>query len=175
MSKHYDLELVSELMIESVVELFEYFSLDHTDGPRTISFPCPIHDGEREAGSSILKRDVGNWKCYTAQCHEEYGTSSGASIIQFVQALLTVQYEKHHTFPQAIEWCAKFVGVEESKFSAADNDRLDFIKLCKYINRKKESIPTFTPREMVRQFLAIPSAYYMKPAKDRPAQRFGAQ
>jgi len=162
MNKHYDLETVSELMIESIVELFDYFSLDYTNSTRTISFPCPIHGGDSEFGSSILKRDIGNWKCYTAQCHEQYGTSNGASIIQFAQALLTSQYNKEYTFGQALEWCAKFVGVEASEPTRNERDRLDFIKLCKYINRKKEEAPHFTPRERVREFLAIPSAYYMK-------------
>ena len=160
--KHYDLEIISELMIEAVTELLEYFDLDYTNSPRTISFPCPVHGGDNEFGCSILKRDIGNWKCYTAQCHEQYGTANGASIIQFVQALLTVHYDKRYTFPQAIEWCAKFVGEDASAYTSEDNSRIDFIKLCKYINQKKESIPVFTPRERVQQFLAIPSAYYMK-------------
>lgn len=162
MNNHFDLEVISELMIESIIELFEYFSLDYTDSPRTISFPCPVHGGKNEFGSSILKRDIGNWKCYTAQCHEQYGTSNGASIIQFVQALLTSQYNKAYTFPQAIEWCAKFVGEDPSTQTDEDHDRIDFIRLCKYINQKKKEAPTFTPREKVRDFLAIPSAYYIK-------------
>lgn len=149
-------------MIESIVELFEYFDLPYTDGLRTISFPCPVHGGEREFGSSILKRDVGNWKCYTAQCHEQYGTSGGASIIQFTQALLTTQYNKTYTFPEALAWCAKFVGEDAAEQSADDHERIEFIKLCKYINRKKQEAPNFTPREFVRKFLAIPSAYYIK-------------
>jgi DNA primase len=160
--KHYDLEVISELMIESIVELFEYFDLDFTDGPRTISFPCPIHGSDSEFSSSILKRDVGNWKCYSAQCHEQYGTSNGASIIQFTQALLSVQYNKEYTFPEAIEWCAKFVGEDATEQTPDSHERIEFIKLVKYINRKKKETPTFTPRKKVREFLAIPSAYYLK-------------
>lgn len=162
MAKQYDLELISESMIESIVELFDYFDLEYTDSPRTISFPCPIHGSDSEFSSSILKRDVGNWKCYSAQCHEQYGTSNGASIIQFTQALLSTQYNKDYSFPEALEWCARFVGIEASEATPDSQERLEFIKLCKYINRKKQETPTFTPRELVRNFLAIPSAYYIK-------------
>ena len=162
MNNHYDLEIVSELMVESVIELLEYFNVDYVDSPRTVSFKCPIHNGDSEVGSSILKQDVGNWKCYTAQCHEEYGTSNGASIIQFTQALLSTHYEKDYTFPQAIEWCAQFTGQSATQRTPENDDRLSFIKLCKYLNQKKKGNPTFTPRNLVKNFLAIPSAYYMK-------------
>ena len=162
--KNYDLELVSEQMIESIVELFDHFDLSYTDGQRSISFPCPMHDSAKnnQFNSSILKLDIGNWKCHSGQCHEEYGTSNGASIIQFAQALLTSHYDKKYTFPEAIEWCANFVGIGSSEPTPEDNSRIDFIKLTKYINHKKTSAPIFTPREMVTQFLAIPSVYYTK-------------
>lgn len=159
---NYDLETISELMVESVIELLEYFDIKYVDSPRTVSFRCPIHGGDNDFGSSILKRDIGNWKCYTAQCHEQYGTSNGASILQFAQALLTTHYNREYTFPQAIEWCARFVGAGPAATSPEDNERIDFIKLVKYLNRKKQEAPTFTPRERVKQFLSIPSAYYIK-------------
>jgi DNA primase len=162
MKTQYDLESVSELMIESITELLDYFDIDYIDSQQTISFPCPIHGGDNPTGSSILKRDIGNWKCYTAQCHEQYGTSNGASVIQFVQALLTITYNKPYTFPQAIEWCANFVGINLQDTQTNDHDRIDFIKLCKYINKKKQEPPTFVPRENVRKFLSIPSVYYIK-------------
>ena len=161
-TKHYNIESVSEEMIESVVELLEYFDIDYTDSPRTVSFPCPVHGGDNEFGSSILKRDIGNWKCYTAQCHEQYGTSNGASIIQFTQALLTAHYDKTYTFSQALEWCAKFVGEDPSTHTPEDSGRMDFIRLCKYLNKKKKEAPVLVPRDRVKEFLAIPSAYYMK-------------
>jgi len=158
----YDLEHISELMIESVTDLLDHFDVSYTDGQHTISFACPIHDGENPTGSSILKRDIGNWKCYTAQCHEQYGTSNGASILQFAQALLTVKHDKEYTFPQAVEWCANFVGINPQETQPDEQDRIDFVRLCKYITKKKQEPPTFVPRQNVKQFLAIPSAYYIK-------------
>jgi 5S rRNA maturation endonuclease (ribonuclease M5) len=160
--KEYDLEVISELLIENITDLFDHFGLDYQDSIRSISFACPIHDGDNEYGCSILKRDIGNWKCYTAQCHEQYGTANGASILQFVQALLEKTYDRKYTFPQAVEWAAGFVGEDPTVQTQSDRDRMGFIKLCKYLNRKKKENPNFTPREKVREFLAIPSAYYMK-------------
>lgn len=162
MNKKYDLELISELIIESITELLDYFDVEYTDGIRTISFPCPVHGGDNEFGCSILKQDIGNWKCYTAQCHEQYGTSNGASIVQFVQAVLSVTYDKQYSFTQALEWCAKFVGEDSTSQSPEDHDRIDFIKLCKYLNNKTENIPNLKMREDVIKTLAIPSSYYMK-------------
>lgn len=157
--KKYDIESISYKMIECITDLFDYFDLDYTDSDRTISFPCPIHGGDNEFGSSILKEDIGNWQCYTRQCHEDYG----GSIIQFTQALLTVVYEKQFTFSETIDWCAQFVGEKplDNNINKQQNDILDFIRLCKYINHKKESVPQFTPRHLVKKSLTIPSSYYI--------------
>ena len=155
---HFDLELVSEMLVESITDVLDFFGIEYQDGVRSISFACPIHDGKNPTGSSILKNDIGNWQCYTAQCHEQYG----ASILNFIQALLSKENNKPCSFIEAIEWSANFVGLKLSDQTPTDKERIDFIKLCKYINRKKQETPVFTPREKVKEFLAIPSSYYIK-------------
>jgi 5S rRNA maturation endonuclease (ribonuclease M5) len=128
----------------------------------SISFKCPIHNSNNDFSSSILKRDVGNWKCYSGQCHEQYGNSEGASILQFIQALLSQHYNKECSFINAIEWSANYLKIQPTEYNQQDNNRDSFVKLCKYINRKKKDHPNFIPRENVKKFLSIPSAYYIK-------------
>lgn len=160
MSKTFDLELISEMLIESITDLFDFFGLSYQDGLSSISFECPIHSSDNPTGSSILKDGVGNWICYTGQCHEQYGTSNGASILQFLQALLNTQLGPH-TFLQTIEWAAQFLGVEPTQQNF-DYDRINFIKLCNYINRSPTEADYKLPRNSVKDFLSIPSSYYIK-------------
>lgn len=157
---NYDIESVSEKLIECITDLLDTFNCEYTDGVKYVSFPCPIHGGDNKNGSSILKRDIGNWQCHTANCHEEYGSS----IIHFVQALLTVKNERKYSFSEALTWAANFVG--EGTYENNDPEykqKTSFIQLCKYINRKKKNAkPNYTPRNLVKCDLSIPAVYYIK-------------
>ena len=155
--KKYNIENISLKLIERITDVLDEFDLDYQEYEKRISLSCPIHGGDNPEGMSIMKSGIGNWKCFTEHCHEKYGNSSGASIIQLIQALL------NKTFFEALEWSAKFVGEnKENAQTEEDSVNTHFIQLCKYINRKKRSIPTFTPRELVKTFLQIPAEYYIK-------------
>lgn len=162
----YNLESISEKLIEDIVRLFDELEIaDYTDYSNRIMFPCPIHGGESSTNSSVMKRGIGNWRCFSEQCHERYGSITGASILQFVQAMLSNLQGKELTFYEALTWAAKFVGesAEEDTTTPEDVVRTQFIQLCKYINRQRTNhTPVFTPREMVRQFLQIPADYYIQ-------------
>jgi 5S rRNA maturation endonuclease (ribonuclease M5) len=162
---NYNIETVSKKLIDSLDKLFTELDIPFTNNVNHFSFACPIHAGDNPNGSSIMKRGVGNWQCFTEQCHTKYGTSNGASLIQFIQAILTVRYNREYSFGAALEWAAQFVGEGTSAYiqpTEEDNTRTHFIQLCKYINRKKTTPPLFTPRELVRSFLKIPAEYYLK-------------
>ena len=156
--KRYNLNRLSEKLIECITEIFEYFELPYTTNTdRMISFPCPIHDGDNESGSSILKEGIGNWQCYTNQCHETHGTT----IIQFMSALLSKTYEKEFSFYETLKWCANYVGEDPEYNVEEDSTKTRFIQLCKYLNHKKKIVPTFTSRDLVKKIIEIPSDYYI--------------
>jgi len=154
--KKYDLEEMSICILDNIHDILDHFNLEYQDFENMIAMPCPIHDGDNPNGLSIFKRGVGNWKCFTHQCHEKYGNSNGASIIQFIQALLDT------TFAETLKWCADFLKLEKQEYNKEEATQTDFIHLCKYINRKKNSTPIFTPRDLVKTFLKIPADYYIE-------------
>lgn len=167
MMAQYNIVSISEKLLDKIEELFDHFGIIIRDNyDNRIMFPCPIHSGDNPTGSSIMKVGIGNWMCFTHQCHEDYGNSNGASIIQFVQALLKQSNGKEYSFGEAMEWAAKFVGEDRLLSvlppSYEDNTRTQFIHLCKYLNRKKTPIPVFVPRKSIRSFLKIPAEYYLK-------------
>jgi DNA primase len=163
-TKH-NLEAISEQLLECLPELLEHFDITCQDHGNRIMFACPIHEGDNETGSSIMRNGVGNWRCFTQQCHEPYGSANGAGVIQFVQALVSKRENREVSFYEAINWCAKFLGaeLEVETESTEDHVRTKFIQLCKYINRTKVAhTPVFTPRSMLRSFLKIPAEYYVQ-------------
>ena len=135
----YNLESISEKLIDDITGLFDTLGIDdYEDYDNRIMFSCPVHEGGSPSNSSIMKRDIGNWRCFSEQCHEQYGSGNGASIIQFIQAVLTSQGNET-SFYQALSWAANFVGEgkEDDLTTPEDNIRTKFIQLSKYINRKK--------------------------------------
>jgi len=154
----YDIEDLSTKLLDVVADLLDEFDVKYQDHDNRIMFACPIHDGDNPTGSSIMKTGVGNWKCFTNECHEQHGSS----ILQFTQALLTTYYNKEYTFLQTLDWVADFLGEELSIIQQEDPSQTQFIQLCKFINRKKNYTPVFTPRNLVQNFLKIPAEYYIK-------------
>lgn len=45
----------------------------HVNMDGTVQCPCPIHGGDNPTGFSY-SADIDRWRCWTHQCHEEYGT-----------------------------------------------------------------------------------------------------
>jgi len=155
----YNLEKINESISENIIDILDYFDIDYAIHSKYINFPCPIHCGDNDSGASILLGDSLVWKCFTNQCHNDYGNG----IINFITALLDTRENKKHNFVETLEWIINFtkcdaINKEEDK---EDFDKTNFIQLCKYINRNKKSVPTFTPRELVKTFLKIPAEYYI--------------
>lgn len=151
----YDLELISMEILNQITEILSDFDIEYTEYNNRISMPCPIHGGDNPNGLSILLEDVGNWQCFTHLCHETYDSS----ILGFIQALLSTQYNREVTRREAIEWSARFVGIEAtSKETYQDKkDKTNFMNLYKYVTTKKNFTSEFVPRNVVRKSLKIPA------------------
>ena len=67
---------VSNQLATRVKDLLKYFEIDYIEYPNRLAFACPIHGGDNPEGCSIFTDGVsskGNWNCWTANCHEDYG------------------------------------------------------------------------------------------------------
>lgn len=153
----YNIESISTKLIEYIADVLDELEIRYVVYDNRVSFACPVHNGDNPEGSSIFTKGIGNWQCFTHQCHSNYGTNSGASIIQFVQAVINVD------FFTALQWCAKFVGEEqESTSNTVDINKLNFIQLCDALKFKSPQFQTIQNREQLRSMLTIPSKYYIK-------------
>ena len=155
----YNLETISLKLIDQISTILDSFTIVHTIYDRHISMACPIHGGDNPTGLSILLEDIGNWQCFTHNCHEKYDSS----ILGFIEALLSVQYTRSVTRREAIEWSARFVGEnQEYNKNSQEIEKTQFIHLCQYINPNPKVESIFIPRKLVRRSLQIPALYFIQ-------------
>lgn len=156
--KNYNLEEISIRLVENIQSLLIALEIDrkyYTVNKR-IMMACPVHKGDNPEGFSIMLTGIGNWQCFTQNCHVEYGNHRGASILSLIQAV------KNFTFFQAVDWAASFLG------NSADfiDDGLarsgnDFIKLCKVFDSSNDIIMDKpVSRKQVIKSVDIPSDYF---------------
>lgn len=152
----YDLEMISLEIVNRIREILDDFDIEYADYNEHLSMPCPIHGGDNPTGLSILLSDIGNWQCFTHQCHEEYDSS----ILGFLEALLNTR--KPIDRRETIEWAAKFTNAKsvDKKDYNKQKDQTQFMNLYKYISKDKTYVNNFVPRNIVTKSLIIPAPQF---------------
>ena len=81
------LDILKRAAADKLPEIIEHFGLNLVEGPNRYHGACPIHGGNKYNAFSISRaeKNLGNWKCYTRQCHELFY----ADIIGLVRACLS--------------------------------------------------------------------------------------
>lgn len=101
----------------------EYFNIEPTQASDILFFPCPIHSGDNPTGLTIFLEEkygfVGNWKCWTNGCHEQYGSS----IIGFLKALLKKSYKDTE------KWVHQFLNLTPDKLIPPNEGQRTFNRL----------------------------------------------
>jgi len=159
-SRKYDANLISEKILDNIDSILSHFNIEYEFYKNSITGCCPIHGGDNSSAFSILLDGVGNWRCFTHCCHEDYGNPSGAGMVSLVQALLA--REKKTSFRDAIEWVINFLNVQSTDLYLNESSQKDFINLTRYLSDKPDADNKFYPREAVIPYLQIPSQYYLK-------------
>lgn len=158
--KTYDIEEISNRLIDRLPELVEALGITskYEDNRDHLSMACPIHEGDNPQGFSILKRGVGNWRCFTHNCHEQFGTVNGASVISLIQAYRKI------SFRAAVEWAAKFVGIEARDINEVESfeEKNKFIQTTKILDKKKNNQGFLLTRDYLRKNVKIPASYFRK-------------
>ena len=157
-NKIVDLEEISTQIIENITDILDEFELEYEEYEDRISMSCPIHGGDNPEGMSILTKDVGNWRCFTHNCHEQ-----GSSIINLIQLLLKINHKNDipPSFQETLKWCATFLNIELLDIKEG-NEGTKFIHLLKHVSKKPNTISSFFPRHLAIKDLKIPSDYFVK-------------
>lgn len=155
----YNLDYISEVLYENITDVLDHFHIDYTEYRTKITMCCPVHQGDNPNGFSILKSGIGNWQCYTHQCHTKYGSSRGASLIKLVQCLLST--DKEFSFYDTIKWIKAFLHLSNDSISEPVYGNRDFLKVARAFETGEEFNTVLLKKETAFQNLAIPSQYFI--------------
>jgi 5S rRNA maturation endonuclease (ribonuclease M5) len=152
----------NELIISNIEQLLGELGIrDYKRYKNRIAMPCPIHGGNKRDAISLYttgSKGVGNWKCWTNHCEEEYGQG----IIQFVQAILSTNGNTKASIRDAVSYIENALGLTiSSEPSVSDTLKYKFINLANELSKEEEK-ELGIPRNIVRQSLVYPAEYFLK-------------
>lgn len=113
---------------------------------------CPIHGGDNDTGLNIFldgQTVIGNWKCWTHGCEEEYGND----VIGFIRGVLS-RGDRQVSEEEAIEWLQEFLKKPDIKP----------VREIKDLINTGTSKPPAKPISKIafRSDLMIPAKYYLQ-------------
>lgn len=152
---------VCDLLSERIDELLHKFGVDYVEYPNRFSFPCPVHGGDSPEGCTIFtdgNTSVGNWKCWTCHCEEEWKEN----IFGFVRGVMSYQSGDNVSLNDAFDFCLEFLG--KSKIEASETKHVNSnakSKLLDLFQKKYVSPEQKFSRESIQSKLDIPSSYYL--------------
>ena len=141
-----------------IPEVLERLDIEYVEYSNRFSFSCPIHGGDNLEGCSIfLDGDdiVGNWKCWTAGCDEDYARN----IFGFIRGCLTTKKGSEATLSETYEFC-QCIALAEEREEKDINPTKEVKLLDVFLKQSVATIPTIS-REQVRSKIQIPSQYYI--------------
>jgi DNA primase len=82
---------VNQQISDKIEEIFDKLGIDYIVKNNGLNFSCPIHGSSSNSAFVYTDSDLypPNWKCYTHNCHEEYGSS----LIGLLKGLLKTDYQ----------------------------------------------------------------------------------
>jgi 5S rRNA maturation endonuclease (ribonuclease M5) len=152
---------VSNQLSTRVEDLLKYFEIDYIEYPNRLAFPCPIHGGDNPEGCSIFTDGVsskGNWNCWTANCHEDYGKNT----FGFVRGLLTNRKAREVGVLETFYFCSKFLGLDPETIEFEQPvENYSVVKILEVFQREPVRHEQSVDRETIVDKLDIPSKYYI--------------
>jgi len=145
----------SEQILEILPEIFQHFNIDYIKYPNRYSLSCPIHNGDNKEGCSIFTQgdtSIGNWKCWTASCEDNYGKN----IFGFIKGLMSSKNNREVSSKEVIRFLKGFINEDIEFKEYKKNDIMDV-----FYKDIEEDIYTLS-RDEVRSKIKIPSQYYIK-------------
>jgi 5S rRNA maturation endonuclease (ribonuclease M5) len=124
------------------------------------SFPCPIHCGDNPEGCSIFTDGddvVGNWKCWTGGCEEDYAQN----IFGFVRGCLSTIKGDPASLKETYDFCLSITNKkpeEVSNISVTNSVNAKLIDI--FLSESTKSTSEIT-REQIRSKVNIPAQYYI--------------
>lgn len=169
----YNVDFVASILYDNIEDVLDYFKLEYTKCGNKLMMACPVHSGDNPNGFSVLLQGIGNWQCYTHQCHEKHGSPRGASLIKLVQCLLS-NSGKQYNFVETLRWLKSFFNLSNEQLVEANLNYVqrDYINLTRFLSDKENKINEFIPKSLAIQNLTIPSKYFLSRGFEKDTLEF---
>lgn len=159
---------VSGDIIANLERIVNHFQIERLKiGYNSAHGSCPIHGGDNMGAFNLYwNNDLPIWKCYSHHCHDTFKDTP----VGLIRGLLSRQKygweskgDNTVTFPETIHWLSDFLGknLKAIEVSTTDKNKSVFAYNLKALRDRPEPKGLDLPRENVRDFLEVPSKYYL--------------
>lgn|SRR3990167_1530414 len=149
-----DIEKINIALSNKCDLLLDKFNIKYYRNYNRLTCACPVHDGDNPNAFCLYtdgKYQQGNWKCWTNNCQEQYGST----MIGLIVGVLSRLQKKQIGLYTALNWAKEFL-----------NDNTEDIVLTSKQNRRtiiqKDSWFKECSRSEMRNRLIIPASYYIR-------------
>lgn len=143
-------EIVSKLL-RNPKEVCKTLNLPYNEYPNRIAMVCPVHEGASEDMCAIFTKGntaVGNWVCWSGNCHIKYGRD----IVGFIRGVLSTRLEREVTRKEVISDFADLAS-QEVNYEKITEEAKEEIKI--------NSVHGLTRKNVIKS-LMIPSPYFLQ-------------
>lgn len=137
--------------------ILESLSIDYRYYNGVYSFECPVHGGDNKSGCTVFegKYGVPNWRCWTHNCHEQYGKS----LKGFISGVLSFRSGSDIKQSEV----AKFLKNNkiELEKTSYDYEKIKINKRNNIFLPVKDKNTKKVDRAYIRSNITIPSPYFL--------------
>lgn len=152
---------INEELFNILPNLLNHFNIDYVEYPNRFAFPCPVHSGDNPEGCCVFTdgtTKVGNWKCWTSHCEEDYTNN----LFGFVRGILSQEKNKKLSLNEVANFCLKFLKKDMEDLIDGKTNNNHSVGIIEIFNKKIERTHLNLSRDDIRSRIKIPSEYYMK-------------
>ncbi len=166
------LNVLSDMVVDSIEDIFDHFSVQRVKGKKFYYGPCPIHEGDGRTNPFNLYYDGdmyrGNWKCRSHGCERTFQKT----VIGCVRGLLShkdyswrAPGDKIAPFNETINWILEFLETDNGKLvvNRPQVEKRRFINSVEWTTTEPKPHALFLARDKYKstQTLDFSSAYLL--------------
>jgi 5S rRNA maturation endonuclease (ribonuclease M5) len=148
-----DLKKVREEIFNDIDSLLNRLNVEYQLNNNNIFMPCPIHGGDNPNGLSISLSHK-NWRCWTHNCHEEFGSD----IFGFISGC-----RKDSTFSETLRFICNTYSIN-NKHTSKKVEKPEIVKteLEEIVSIFRPTVTTFHDKSYVRDVVTLNNSIYFE-------------
>jgi len=156
-----DIDFIQDRACERIREILDALGVEYTERMDYLQGKCPIHNGDNDRAWfwAFTSR---HWKCMTKHCEELESTGRSTSIFGLVRGILYSRTNKKYSFRQAVDFCAKVLGLDNSKIDPKTEEEVIIDSAIRAYRKKIQSNPSkhMMPLSEALRYMKPDTTYY---------------